>query len=362
MIKMINVDKKEFLTITRTAFQRWQKQNSALRAAALTFFIILPLPSLLLIIIAIFSQFYGQEQALQALLQQITAVAGPSVAGLIGDLLSSARSPLTSILASVTTIAFTIGGAVGAFGVLHDTLNSIWEVPSIIRRNFYESLKKKIVPLLIISALGVLVIVWTAVSTVFFQLARFLLEPLTGGFTSLIINASQLVLSFVLASVLFAVIYKDLPDIHVKWQDVLIAAVLVAFAFTLTNALFGFFIQTFTVTSVIGAAGSLMILLLWIFILNQYVLFGAQFAAVYAKTKGSLAQRPLMYESTVIPHMPEKPPPIPNQEIGQPNAFWSLAEAAADKISYIVHKSPIDVEVDVKFRLVNDEKKKKKII
>lgn len=113
------------MEIAKSAFQKWLAHNASLRAAALALFIVLPLPSPLLIIVAILSQIYGQTEALQALIQQITTIAGPSVANLTRQLLESVRTPFTSAFASLTTVVFTLTGAIGAFGVLQDTMNDI---------------------------------------------------------------------------------------------------------------------------------------------------------------------------------------------------------------------------------------------
>ena len=101
-----NMNGKDLVTLFKMSFKGWKAVNAPLRAAALTFFIILPLPSLLLIIVTIFAQFYGQTQATQQLMQQISSLAGPAVAGLFNEVLSSATSPFTSIWASITVVTF----------------------------------------------------------------------------------------------------------------------------------------------------------------------------------------------------------------------------------------------------------------
>lgn len=109
---------------------QWRNHNSPISAAALTFFIILPLPSLLLIVLTIFSQFYGQTTAQQQIIQQITLLAGPVVAQLFQQLLESALSPFTSLWVGITVVAFSVGGAIGAFAVLRSSMDLIWDVKS----------------------------------------------------------------------------------------------------------------------------------------------------------------------------------------------------------------------------------------
>ena len=109
---------------------------------------------------------------------------------------------------------------------------------------------------------------------------------INGTLTVIIITIAQILFSFSLSALLFALIYKVLPEIKIHWQDVILPAIVTSMAFTVTNYVLGFYVQTFTVTTIIGAAGSLMIILLWIFILNLIILFGAEVSKVYASTFG----------------------------------------------------------------------------
>src|ERR1035441_6428546 len=111
------MNRQELYRIFKTSFQDWLEDNAILRAATLTFFIILPLPTLLLIVIAVFAQFYGQTQAIQILVQIISSVVGPVVAELFRQILSNAGSPFTSVWTEIVVAGFSVGGAVGAFSV-----------------------------------------------------------------------------------------------------------------------------------------------------------------------------------------------------------------------------------------------------
>jgi uncharacterized BrkB/YihY/UPF0761 family membrane protein len=126
--KAKHMDRKCLIQIFKTSFKEWLAHNAPISAAALTFFIILPLPSLLLIVTDIFAQFYGQAQAQEQLIQQITSLAGPAVAQLFRELLASASSPFTSVWTAGIVVAFTVGGAIGGFAVLRDAMDVIWEV------------------------------------------------------------------------------------------------------------------------------------------------------------------------------------------------------------------------------------------
>lgn len=254
-----------------------------MRAAALTFFIILPLPSLLLIVIAIFSQFYGQGQAFQQLIEQITLVAGPAIAGLFSQLLESASTPFTSVWASVISVVFSLAGAIGAFSVLRETMDVIWRVRIPKSKGLITNVRQKIGPFVLISSLGLIIIAWAGFATILFN---------SISLTSIGIKLLEILLSFALSTLLFSVIYKLIPQAKVEWQDVLLSSLVTGLAFTMVNYLFGSYVQMFPVTTIVGAAGSLIVLLIWIFILNQIVLFGAELSKVYAITFGSYSKKP----------------------------------------------------------------------
>lgn len=276
------MNRKELFQLFKASFKNWRVNNSSIRAAALTFFIILPLPSLLLIVVTIFSLFYGQTQATQQLTQQITALAGPSVAGLFRELLASENSPFASLWGSITMVAFSLGGAIGAFSVLRDTMDVIWGVKSTKSLGFIRMVRKRVGPFVVVSILGLIVIAWTGIAAILFRAIA--LYSINGTLTLISTTIAQILLSFALSTLLFALTYKMIPDTRVQWRDVALASMIAGVAFTVTNYVIGTYVETFAVTTIIGTAGSLMIILLWIFILNQIMLFGAELSQVYAKT------------------------------------------------------------------------------
>lgn len=295
------MNRREVYNIFKRSLQDWLEDNASLRAAALTFFIILPLPSLLLIVVAIFALFFGQAQAIGILVLQITAVVGPEIANLFGEILANATSPFTSVWTAIVVVGFSVGAAIGAFSVLRDTMDCIWEVTAPKGQRLRRQARQKIVPFAVVSALGLIVIAWTAVANGLFEAIR--VYAINMMLAVIILAIAQIVLSFVIATVLLAIIYKMIPETKVHWQDVTWAAIVTGVAFTITNYIFGTYVQTFTVTTIIGAAGSLMILLLWIYILNLIVLYGAEFSKNYATTVGSHSKLhlPEPVEKTIEP-------------------------------------------------------------
>lgn len=285
------MNKRELYTIFKTSLKEWQEDNAVLRAGALTFFIILPLPTLLLIVIGIFAQFYGEAQAIQIIVQQIAAVAGPAVADLFRELITNAGSPFTSVFSSIVVIGFSIGGAIGAFSVLRDTMDHIWDVRAPKGLSLWTRVRQKIFPFIIVSALGLIVIAWTGVASRLFNFIT--MYSINDTLTIAALIVAEVLLSFAVSTLLLAIIYKMIPQATVHWHDVGLASIVTGVAFTVANYIFGSYVQTFPITTVAGAAGSLLIILLWIFVLNQIVLFGAEVSKTYATTIGVHAKQHL---------------------------------------------------------------------
>ncbi len=282
---------KQLYSVLKTSFKDWLEDNATLRAAALTFFIILPLPTLLLILEAMFALFIGQSQATDVLMKQITAVTGPAVATLFKDLIVNTGSPFTSGWTAIIVIGFSIGGAIGTFSVLRDIMNRIWEVKTPKGLPLKNRIRKTILPLIITSILGIIVIAWTAIIGNAFGMS--LLSSVNGTAVLIIFTIAQMALSFAIIAPLLAVVYKIIPEAKVHWNDVIIASIVTGIIFTIANYIFGVYAQTFTVTTVIGNAGTLLIILLWIFVLNQIILYGAEVSKVYASTVGKHAENHL---------------------------------------------------------------------
>jgi membrane protein len=274
------MDKRQLYNIFKMAFLDWLEDNATLRAAALTFFIIIPLPTLLLIIVGIFTVFIGEAQAVQIVVEQIAALTGPAVADLFRQLLASSASPFSSVWTALVVIGFSVGGAIGTFSVLRDTMNCIWEVKLPKGDPLWKRGREKAVPFLLVTALGLVVILWTALTRALFDAIRE--YSFNAVLTFIGLEAAQILSSFAVAALLLAMIYKVIPEATVHWQDVALATLVASIAFTVANYVFGFYVQTFVVTTVGGAAGALLIILLWIFVLNLIVLYGAEVSKVYA--------------------------------------------------------------------------------
>jgi membrane protein len=274
--------RKLFVEILVSAFIKWLENHASLRAASLAYFIIMPLPSIFLVIMLILSQLFGETNSFQTLMQQITTIVGPAIANLIHQILETAATPFSSIVTSIITIVLALMGALGAFGVLQDTMNGIWGVTQV-KLNLKQRLRRQLAPFLLISVLGLTVIVWTGITTFLLDFITITLIPLASNTILILLQVVQFILSLALATLLFMIMYKYIPNLSIRWKDVRLAAVFTGSIFTITNYLIGAILEVFTITSVTGAAGALMILLLWIYLITLLIIYGAAFSKVYSE-------------------------------------------------------------------------------
>ena len=165
-------------------------------------------------------------------------------------------------------------------------MNQIWEV-SQPKLNYKQRLIRKIVPFLLISLLGLTIIIWTGITTSVIDFISLVLLPLASSTTLIFVEIVQFILSFLLVTLLFMIIYKHVPDCSIKWKDVRLAAIFTGLIFTIAKYLIGVILEVFTVTSVTGAAGAVMILLLWIYLITQLIIYGAAFSKVYSERFGA---------------------------------------------------------------------------
>ncbi len=272
--------------------------------AALAFFIILPLPSVLLITVILYSQFYGPTQGTQQLIAQIQVIAGPTIASLVSQLLEGVTNTFTSIFNSFLSIVFAVAGAIGAFAVLQDTFNMVWEVHLPKGRSLKTRLRERLSPFILVLVSTVIVVGWLEYTSLLFDSISQNLRQLTGTpAASMFFFLIQVLFSFASAVLLFAIIFKEIPDTAIEWGDVWIGAVITAIAFTVLNNVFGFYLRNFPVTSVSGAAGSLIILLLWIFVIAEALMYGAQFSKCYTETLGSHSDLEANHPHPMKPNM-----------------------------------------------------------
>jgi membrane protein len=238
---------------------------------------------MLIIAVAVASSLLGQPEVHRQVLERSMEWFGPRGAELVQTILTSARANLAvATFFGIVTLLFT---ATIAFVELQDALNSIWEVAPRPGRFLHSFLRKRVFSFLMLLGIGVLILVSVLVSTTIAAFAHLAGELLP--VPAVLLFALNGTVSVVMTTVVFAAIYKVIPDVKSSWRDVWVGAAATAVLFTTGKGLIGFYLGLGTVGSAYGAAGSLVVLLVWIYYSAQIFLLGAEFTQVYARRYGS---------------------------------------------------------------------------
>ena len=260
----------------------WNEHRVQRLGAALAFYTTLALAPLTLIAIAIAGYFLGPEAARGGIVNQIEHLVGRTEARAIEALIKAASEPHQSRIATVLSIGLMLFGATGVFAELKDSLDTIWEVKPKPGLGLWTMIKTRLLSFAVVLGTGFLLLVsllLTAMLTAFTNwLVRWLPVPI---WTAYLFEA---LVSFIIITLLFALIFKLLPDVTVPWKDVWIGAVLTAVLFMIGKYLIGLYIGSASVGSIYGAAGSLVIILMWTYYSSQTLFFGAEFIRAYAKS------------------------------------------------------------------------------
>jgi membrane protein len=260
------------------------------RGAAIAFYAATSIAPVLLIVIAIAGLAFGRDAAQNAITAQLSGLMGQQTAEVLQSAVASAAGKSSGIVATVVGIITLFATASGVFGEMQSALNAIWKVQPT-GTTVSRLIRARAASLGLVAALGFLLMVSLVVSAALTAFANQINSILPFG--RLLLSGLNFVVSLTLISVLFAAIYKVLPDRHLEWHDVGVGAVVTAVLFTIGKALIGLYIGSSAVASSYGAAGALIILLLWVYYSAQIFLLGAEFTKVYANRHGSKEEKPV---------------------------------------------------------------------
>lgn len=259
------------------------EDNALSRGAAIAYYTIFSIAPVLVICIAIAGLAFGQEAAQGAMVGQLRGLMGDQAAEAVQTMIASASGKSSGILATVIGLVTLLVTASGVFGEMQASLNVIWKAEP--PKGLTGLLKARASSLGLVATLGFLLLVSLVVSAGLSALGDYLNSFIPG--VELILQVANFLISFLMVSVLFAAIYKILPDRQLAWKDVAVGAAATAFLFTVGKTLIGLYIGSSSVASSYGAAGALVIVLLWIYYSSQIFLLGAEFTKVWASHHGS---------------------------------------------------------------------------
>jgi membrane protein len=281
---MASFTASSFKDLVKETFSEWSKDKASRLAAALSYYTIFSVAPLLIIAVAVAGLVFGREEASRHLADETRDLLGPQGAEAIQTMLQNAGKTGAGLLATVVGIGTLLLGASGAFAQLQDALNTIWEVKPKEGRGVRGMLRDRFLSFSLVLAIGFLLLVSLVLSAALAAVGKYLAGVLP--VSSALMQALNFALSFAATTFLFALIFKVLPDVRIRWRDVWVGAAVTALLFSIGRFLIGLYLGRSSVSSAYGAAGSLVVVLVWVYYSAQILLLGAEFTQVYASKFG----------------------------------------------------------------------------
>jgi membrane protein len=254
-------------------------------SASLSYYTVFSIAPFLAIIITFSGWFFGRKEVQGELYPQINALVGQQAALQIQQMITSIHLSKNSFFAAAVSFIILIVGATGIFSEIQDSINHIWGLKSKPKRGLIKMLMNRLISFSLIISLGFLLMVSLLLNTVVDALSRQLLKLLNGNSVYVIAVVNNCVM-FILLSFLFGIIFKVLPDARIKWKDVMVGAVTTAVLFMIGKFCIGFYLGHSNLGNIYGTAGSIIIVMLWVYYSAVILYFGAEFTKVYAKHFG----------------------------------------------------------------------------
>lgn len=296
---------KRTLDLFKEAWREFRDDNAQRLAASLAYYTIFSIAPLLVIAIGIAGLVFGRAEAQGEIVGQLRGLLGTAGAKAVEDMLANAARPKAGTLAITIGFATLLFGAAGVFGQLKEALNTIWNVESKNEGGIVAMIKARFLSFAMVLGVGFLLLVSLIIDTAVTAMGKFAAHHLPGG--EVLWQVVQIVVSFGVITVLFALIFRFLPDVRIEWHDVWFGAAFTSLLFVVGKFGLGLWLGRESVGSPYGAAGSLVVLLLWVYWSASILFFGAEFTQVYARTHGSMrseASRPFAPKGAVAAAMP----------------------------------------------------------
>jgi len=277
-------------TLGQDAIGEWLNDRASRKGAALAFYTVFSLAPILIVAIAIAGLFFGEAAARGEIFEQVQGLLGPEGALAIQAMIENASQPGAGVLATIIGLTTLLIGATTALAELKDGLDQIWYAPPERTRGFWYFVRKRLLSVGLILSMGFLLLVSLVLNAVTAALAR---SWGPGDTTGVLLQGVNFLFSFALVTLLFATIYKILPAVRIAWRDVVVGSLITALLFVIGKSLIGFYIGNSALTSTYGAAGSVILVLVWVYYSAQIFLLGAEFTKVYTYRFGSRRGTPL---------------------------------------------------------------------
>ena len=268
--------------LLKTTFEEWNEKDPFRQSAVIAYYAIFSIPGLLVLIISIAGYFFGKENVNKNILKQISNTMGSETAIQISEILAKSTETKSSFLGSIIGIMVLLIGSTAVFVELQKTLNQIWKVEVLPKKGIITILKARIFSFGLILAIAFLLMVSLVISTILSSMGNWI-KVYTYNYSILFLNCINFIFSLAVISVLFALMFKILPDAKIKWKHVWLGAIVTGVLFTIGKTILAYYFSTAEPASVYGVAGSLILILLWVSYSSMILFFGAEFTATYAK-------------------------------------------------------------------------------
>ncbi len=272
--------------LLKQTFQEWLDDKVPQLGAALAYYTVFSLAPLILVLLAIVGVIFRDDPAgaWNKITQQMSYFLDPSAVQVVQSIAQKASQPGNSTIATIIGIALALFGASGVFGQLQDALNTIWGVKAKPGTGIWGFLRARFLSFAMVGGICFLMLVSLAIEALLKGFSHYVQSVLPGGIV--VALTVYLIFDFAVVVLLFAMIFKFLPDVQIQWRDVWIGAIITAILFGIGKWLLGFYLGSGAAGSAYGAASSLITLLLWVYYSSQILLFGAEFTQVYAARAG----------------------------------------------------------------------------
>jgi membrane protein len=280
------MQRKSIWQFLKTTINEWVEAEPFQLAAALSYYTLFSLAPLLLIAIGVAGFVFGREAAQNQIVETLQGMIGQDSAQTVQEMIqASNEQPKTGMLSTIIGFVALLFGAGGVVGQLQTSLNKIWEVTPKPGQGIWGFLRQRFFSFAMVLAIGFLLLVSLVVTAVLSSFTAMISSFL--GDATFVAHAIDILVSFGFVTLLFALIYKYVPDVEIQWRDVWVGAALTSILFTIGKYLIGLYIGTSGVSSTFGAAGSLITILVWVYYSSLIFFLGAEFTRVYATQYGS---------------------------------------------------------------------------
>ncbi|GEC57036.1 membrane protein [Bradyrhizobium japonicum] len=284
-------------TVAKEAATGWSSHKDARQGAALAYYSVFSLGPIIVIAIAIAGLFFGYDAVTSQVTSSLKDMLGDTGAKAIEAMLAGASRPAEGILATVLGLGALLFAAIGVVVQLKDALNVVWEVEESEESGIWHFARNYVLSFAAVLALGFLLLVSLLVTACLAAAGKFVAPYLPEG----LLHVVSTLVSFAVVTIMFAMMFKWLPDVLVAWRDVWLGALLTALFFEVGKAAIGLYIGKQGLESTYGAAASIVVVLIWVYYTSQIILMGAEITHAYAKQRGSVKPRERSNRTNVRP-------------------------------------------------------------